>query len=57
MLLMFIVGTGNVGWMLLLGAAMAIEKNLPWGRRLAPVLGVGLFAWAGAIIVFESSIF
>ena len=57
MLLMFIVGTGNVGWMLLLGAAMAIEKNLPWGRRLSPVLGVGLLAWAGSIVVFESPIF
>jgi len=53
MLLMFVVGTGNVGWMLLLGAAMAIEKNLPWGRRLAPVLGIGLFSWAGLIVLFE----
>jgi predicted metal-binding membrane protein len=48
MLLMFAVGVGNVGWMLMLGAAMAIEKNMPWGRQMAaPVgallLGVGLF--------------
>src|SRR5271166_2985960 len=28
MLLMFVVGTGNVGWMLALGAIMAVEKNM-----------------------------
>jgi len=49
MLLMFVVGTGNLGWMLLLAAVMAAEKNLPWGRRLRTPLGVGLVAWAGAI--------
>src|ERR1041384_3627576 len=35
MLLMFAVGTASVGWMLLLGAVMAIEKNAPWGARLS----------------------
>ena len=45
MLLMFAVGTGNVGWMLALGAVMAIEKNMPWGRRLSQPLGVALLAW------------
>jgi predicted metal-binding membrane protein len=49
MLLMFVVGTGNLGWMLLLAAVMAAEKNLPWGRRLRTPLGAGLLAWAGAI--------
>lgn len=47
MLLMFVVGTGNVGFMLLLGAVMAIEKNLPWGRRLARPVGVLLVGWGG----------
>ena len=42
MLLMFAVGTGNVGWMLLLGAVMAIEKNLPGGRRFAAPVGAVL---------------
>lgn len=51
MLLMFAVGAGNVGWMLALGAIMAVEKNLPWGRRLSPVLGVLLLGWGGVIIV------
>jgi len=39
MLLMFVVGTGNVGWMLGLGAIMAVEKNMPWGRHLSRPLG------------------
>lgn len=39
MLLMFAVGVGNVVWMLLLGAVMAIEKNVSWGRRLSAPLG------------------
>lgn len=42
MLLMFGVGTGNMGWMLLLGGVMGIEKNMPWGRRLSTPLGVFL---------------
>jgi predicted metal-binding membrane protein len=51
MLLMFVVGTGSLGWMLVLAAVMAAEKNLPWGRRLRTPLGVGLVAWAGAIAI------
>jgi predicted metal-binding membrane protein len=51
MMLMFVVGMGNLGWMLLLAAVMAAEKNLPWGRRLRTPLGVGLIAWAGAIVI------
>jgi predicted metal-binding membrane protein len=42
MLLMFILGTGSVGWMLAIGALMAIEKNASWGRRLSAPLGGGL---------------
>jgi predicted metal-binding membrane protein len=44
MLLMFAVGAGNAGWMLGLGAVMAVEKNLPWGRRISTPLGVLLLA-------------
>jgi predicted metal-binding membrane protein len=50
MLMMFVVGTGSVGWMLALAAVMAAEKNLPWGRRLATPVGVGLLGWAGAVV-------
>jgi len=49
MLLMFAVGTGNIGWMLALGAVMAVEKNASWGRRLAAPLGVALVTW-GAVL-------
>jgi predicted metal-binding membrane protein len=50
MLLMFVVGTGNVGWMLALGAVMAIEKNISWGRRLTRPLGWALLAASGIIV-------
>ena len=49
MLLMFVVGVGNVGWMLALGSLMAIEKNAAWGRRMSQPLGFALLAWAGVI--------
>jgi predicted metal-binding membrane protein len=51
MLLMFAVGTGNVGWMLLLGAVMAIEKNMPWGRKVAAPVGAVLLAWSALIVL------
>ena len=50
MLVMFVVGIGSVGWMLALTAVMAAEKNLPWGRRLRTPLGLGLLAWAAALV-------
>ncbi len=53
MLLMFVVGTGSVGWMLLLAAAMAAEKNLPWGRRLAAPLGGLLLCAALAVVLWN----
>jgi len=45
MLLMFAVGSGSIGWMLVLGTVMAIEKNLTWGRRVSKPLGVLLVVW------------
>jgi predicted metal-binding membrane protein len=50
MLLMFALGVGNVAWMLILGAVMAVEKNMPWGRKLSAPLGVVLLAWGGFIV-------
>lgn len=49
MLLMFAVGTGSLGWMLVLAAVMAIEKNLPWGRRLSAPLGGALLGAAAVL--------
>lgn len=50
MLLMFAVGVGNIGWMLALGTVMAVEKNVPWGRRLSAPLGAFLVGWAAYVI-------
>lgn len=53
MLLMFVVGTGNVAFMLLLGLVMAAEKTFPFGRRLSPLVGLGLILWAGALVALN----
>ena len=55
MLLMFAVGTGSLGWMLALGAVMAIEKNLPWGRHFSAPLGAVLLSW-GTLIVLNHAL-
>jgi len=51
MLLMFGVGAGSVSWMLLLGSVMAVEKNMPWGRKLSTPLGLALIG-SGLFTVF-----
>jgi predicted metal-binding membrane protein len=51
MALMFIVGAGSLAWMLLLGVVMALEKNLPIGRRLSAPLGWVLLVAAAAVAV------
>ena len=50
MLVMFAVGVGNLGWMLLLGAVMAVEKNVSWGRRLSAPVGVLLVIGALTVL-------
>jgi predicted metal-binding membrane protein len=52
MLVMFGVGLGSLSAMLALGALTAVERNLPWGRRLTRPLGfvlvlAAIFAVAG----------
>ncbi len=51
MLCMFAVGTGSIGWMFLLAALMAAEKNLPGGTKLRLPIGLGLIGAAGAVVV------
>jgi predicted metal-binding membrane protein len=51
MLLMFAVGMGNLGWMLVLGMVMAVEKNMPWGRRLSAPLGAVLLGWGLTLVL------
>ncbi len=53
MLLMFVVSVGNLAWMLALGAVMAVEKNVSWGRRLTVPLGVLLVSFGGVIIAMK----
>ncbi|QDZ40432.1 DUF2182 domain-containing protein [Euhalothece natronophila Z-M001] len=54
MLLMFVMGMGNFGWMLLLTGAMVIEKNFSWGQRLRAPLGVTFLI--GTLIVLVVNI-
>jgi predicted metal-binding membrane protein len=51
MLVMFVVGMGSLGWMLVLAALMAVEKNLPGGHHLSAPLGLALLGWSGAIVI------
>jgi predicted metal-binding membrane protein len=58
MLVMFAVGLGSLGWMLVLGAVMAVEKNVSWGRKLSAPLGAVLIWWGlalGALAVLAAS--
>ena len=50
MLLLFVVGVGNVGCMLALGSLMAIEKNCGVGPTNEPTARFRVFAWAGTIV-------
>ena len=57
MLVMFAVGLGSLGWMLALGAVMAVEKNVSWGRKIGAPLGAVLIWWGlalGAVAVLAS---
>jgi predicted metal-binding membrane protein len=46
MLVMVAAGTGNPGWMLVLGGTMAAERNLPAGQRLVVPVAAALAALA-----------
>lgn len=47
MLVMFGLGAGSIGWMLGIGAVLAVEKNTAIGPRISAPLGLALLA-AGA---------
>ncbi len=57
MLVMFTLGIGNIGWMLAIGAVMAIEKNARWGRQLSAPLGAILIGWGAATIALQGGVF
>ena len=50
MLIMFAVGVGQLVVMALLTGLMTIEKTARIGRRLAPIVGIGLLLWGGVIL-------
>jgi predicted metal-binding membrane protein len=54
MSLMFVVGAGSLGWMLVLASVMAIEKNVAWGQRLSAPLGVALLVWAALLVAIHA---
>jgi predicted metal-binding membrane protein len=56
MLMMFVIGSANIGWMLALGAVMAAEKNLPAGRRLAAPIGIVLLLAAVWVAVTGATV-
>jgi len=56
MLLMFAVGLGNIGWMLILGVIMAAEKNMVWARKLSAPLGVVLLS-SGVVLGLSNLVF
>lgn len=54
MVVMFAAGVANLSWMAVLTAVMVYEKVGRHGRRLTPVIGVALLAWAGLVLVHPS---
>jgi predicted metal-binding membrane protein len=54
MLLMFVVGASSLGWMLLLGIAMALERNTSLGRQLSAPIGAVLLI--GAVVFLAAGI-
>jgi predicted metal-binding membrane protein len=46
MLVMFGVGIGSLGWMAALAGVMTIEKAVPGGRRIGPLVGIAMLMLA-----------
>jgi predicted metal-binding membrane protein len=51
MLTMFAVGIGSLAWMTALTGVMVIEKTVPQGRKIVPVVGATLVAWGALVLV------
>lgn len=51
MLVMFAVGVSNLAWMLLVGAVMAVEKNVSWGSRMSAPLGALLLSSGVMVLI------
>lgn len=55
MLMMFVIGSANIGRMLALGAVMAAEKNLPTGCRLLAPIGAVLLLLAAVWVAIAGA--
>ena len=55
MLLMFAIGAGSLGWMLVLGAVMATEKNVAWGEQMSKPLGMLWLIGGIAMMIFGAA--
>jgi predicted metal-binding membrane protein len=53
MLMMFALGLASLAWMLGLGVLMAVEKNVPAGRKLTRPAGLALIA-AGVAVALNA---
>jgi predicted metal-binding membrane protein len=51
MLTMFAVGVGSLAWMTALTGVMVIEKTVPQGRPIVPVVGAALVAWGVLVLI------
>ncbi len=51
MLTMTVVGIHHLGWMFLIGLAMAIEKNIPRGVIITKPLGLLCIGWGMYVIM------
>ena len=50
MLLMFAFSVNSLAWMFMLAVVMAVEKNVPWGRRISAPVGVTLILTGVALL-------
>jgi predicted metal-binding membrane protein len=51
MLIMFGIGVGSLAWMAALAGVMVLEKTVPGGQRLSPIVGVALVLLAAVWVV------
>jgi predicted metal-binding membrane protein len=51
MLIMFGVGVGSLAWMAALAGVMVVEKTIPSGRRLSPIVGIALVVLAAVWLI------
>ena len=54
MLLIFAVSVASLGWMLTLATVMAVEKNVPWGRRISAPMGIALLVAGTAMLALAA---